>query len=64
MNIKPNLSTEDLQRVDAAHHLHPFTDYKALNEEGTRIIVKADPASNLDGHVLASTLVGGVSKAN
>ena len=29
-----------------------------------RIIVKADPASNLDGHVLASTLVGGVSKAN
>ncbi|MEO1198215.1 MAG: aspartate aminotransferase family protein [Pseudomonadota bacterium] len=42
MNLKANPSTEDLQRIDAAHHLHPFTDYKALNEEGTRIIVKAD----------------------
>ncbi len=42
MNISPNLSTEDLQRIDAAHHLHPFTDYKALNAEGSRIIVKAD----------------------
>ncbi|MBD8878142.1 aspartate aminotransferase family protein [Roseibium polysiphoniae] len=38
-NIYP---TAALQAVDAAHHIHPFTDTKALNEEGTRIITHAD----------------------
>ena len=42
MNLQPNLSTEDLQRIDAAHHLHPFTDTKSLRQEGSRVIVKAD----------------------
>lgn len=36
------LPTADLQMRDAAHHLHPFTDYGALNAEGSRIIVKGD----------------------
>ena len=35
-------STADLRALDAAHHLHPFSDMKALNAEGSRIIVKAD----------------------
>ncbi|WP_153770757.1 aspartate aminotransferase family protein [Labrenzia sp. CE80] len=38
-NIYP---TAALQAVDAAHHIHPFSDTKALNEEGTRIITHAD----------------------
>ncbi|MEP3666980.1 MAG: aminotransferase class III-fold pyridoxal phosphate-dependent enzyme, partial [Roseibium sp.] len=38
-NIYP---TAALQAVDAAHHIHPFTDTKALNSEGTRIITHAD----------------------
>ncbi|MEP4032766.1 aspartate aminotransferase family protein [Roseibium polysiphoniae] len=38
-NIYP---TAALQAVDAAHHIHPFTDTKALNDEGTRIITHAD----------------------
>ncbi|MCT8970495.1 aspartate aminotransferase family protein [Microbaculum marinisediminis] len=42
MNHAPNLSTADIQRVDAAHHLHPFTDYKALNAEKSRVIARGD----------------------
>ena len=29
------------QQLDAAHHLHPFTDFKQLAERGTRIITRA-----------------------
>nr|WP_300311069.1 aspartate aminotransferase family protein [Halomonas sp.] len=36
------LSSERLKALDTAHHLHPFTDYKALGEEGSRIITEAD----------------------
>jgi putrescine aminotransferase len=32
----------DLQRRDRAHHFHPFTDFKALAERGTRVIVRGE----------------------
>ena len=32
----------DLQAMDAAHYLHPFTDHKELGERGTRIIERAE----------------------
>ena len=35
-------STADWQAADAAHFLHPFTDFKALAEKGARIITRAD----------------------
>jgi putrescine aminotransferase len=35
-------TTAELRALDAAHHLHPFSDAKALNAEGSRVIVKAD----------------------
>ncbi len=35
-------STHDWQAADAAHYLHPFTDFKALIGKGTRIITRAD----------------------
>jgi putrescine aminotransferase len=35
-------TTNDWQRLDTSHHLHPFTDYKALNSKGSRIIIRAD----------------------
>ncbi len=38
----PNISTEQWQRMDAAHHLHPFTDSRALASKGTRIITRAE----------------------
>jgi len=34
--------TKHWQALDAAHHVHPFTDTAALNREGVRVITKAD----------------------
>lgn len=33
--------TEELQALDAAHHLHPFTDGNALAAKGARVITRA-----------------------
>ncbi|MCH8466404.1 MAG: aspartate aminotransferase family protein [Roseinatronobacter sp.] len=38
-NIAP---TAELQALDAAHHMHPFTANGALGKKGARIIVRAD----------------------
>lgn len=35
-------TTGELQALDRAHHMHPFTDFKALGEEGSRIITHAE----------------------
>ncbi|SON54473.1 Omega-amino acid-pyruvate aminotransferase [Hartmannibacter diazotrophicus] len=40
MNVSNTYPTGPLQALDAAHHMHPFSDMKALNAEGSRIIVK------------------------
>lgn len=37
-----NYSLKQLQQIDAAHHLHPFTDHKELREAGSRMITRAD----------------------
>ena len=35
-------STTDWQKIDARHHLAPFTDYAALRQTGARLITHAD----------------------
>lgn len=35
-------NTEVLRKQDAAHHLHPFSDTRSLNEQGARVITHAD----------------------
>ncbi len=35
-------ATRDWQALDARHYLHPFTDFKALAGEGSRIITRAE----------------------
>lgn len=35
-------SNAEYQALDAAHHLHPFTDFKALQAQGTRVITRAE----------------------
>ena len=35
-------STQDWQAADAAHFLHPFTDFQALAKKGSRIITSAE----------------------
>jgi putrescine---pyruvate transaminase len=37
-----NYSLKQLQAIDAAHHLHPFTDHKDLRAAGSRIITRAE----------------------
>lgn len=37
-----NFSLKQLQDIDAAHHLHPFTDHKDLRAAGSRMITRAD----------------------
>ena len=40
MTSEAKFSTKQLRALDAAHHIHPFTDTAALNKEGVRVIVK------------------------
>lgn len=40
--IDSKRSTKDWQAADAAHYLHPFTDFKSLAAKGSRVITKAD----------------------
>jgi putrescine aminotransferase len=35
-------SRQDWQELDKEHHLHPFTDHKALHEKRSRIITRAE----------------------
>jgi putrescine aminotransferase len=35
-------SRKDWQELDRDHHLHPFTDHKALHEKRSRIITRAE----------------------
>ena len=34
--------TNDIQTIDSAHYMHPFTDHKGLSTKGARIITKAE----------------------
>ena len=35
-------TTEQWQKMDAGHHLHPFTDSKSLRTQGVRVITKGE----------------------
>jgi len=37
-----NFSLQQLREIDAAHHLHPFTDHKDLRAAGSRVITHAN----------------------
>ncbi len=37
-----NYDTKQLQALDSAHYLHPFTDHAALAAKGARVMVKGD----------------------
>jgi putrescine aminotransferase len=41
-------SRHDWQELDKDHHLHPFTDHKALHEKRSRIITRAEGAYIFD----------------
>jgi len=56
-NIYP---TAALRAADAAHHIHPFTDTRALNAEGSRVITHADGVwlTDSDGNRILDGMAG------
>src|SRR5512139_547417 len=42
LNTPHTRSTAEWQAADAAHYLHPFTDFKGLANKGSRVITRAD----------------------
>ncbi len=38
----PVFDTRAIQKLDSAHYLHPFTDFKQLNEQGARVMVRGE----------------------
>lgn len=40
--VEQGRTTQQWQGLDSAHHMHPFTDAKALAARGTRIITRAE----------------------
>ena len=55
-----NYSLKQLQAIDAAHHLHPFTDHREMRESGSRIIVGGKGAFIYDseGHEILDGMAG------
>jgi putrescine aminotransferase len=46
--ITNHMPTAELQALDAAHHMHPFTDGAELAEAGARVITSADGVTLTD----------------
>ena len=55
-----NRTTAEWQRADAAHFLHPFTDFQSLAKKGSRIIMRAEGIYLWDseGHKILDAMSG------
>jgi len=55
-----SMSTADWQAMDAAHHLHPFTDHKEMHGPGTRVITRAEGIYlyDSDGNEILDAMAG------
>jgi len=53
-------TTKDWQSADAAHFLHPFTDFQALAKKGSRVVVRGDNVYlwDSDGHKIFDAMSG------
>ncbi|MGB8621186.1 MAG: aspartate aminotransferase family protein [Paracoccaceae bacterium] len=61
MNMITNhMPTKELQALDAAHHLHPFTDGAALRAKGARVITRANGVTltDSDGNEILDAMAG------
>ncbi len=58
--ISNHMPTEELQRLDAAHHMHPFTAGAELNARGARVITKAKGVTltDSDGNEIFDAMAG------
>jgi putrescine aminotransferase len=53
-------TTADWQRLDTAHYLHPFTDFRDLGAKGARIVTRAEGVYlwDSDGHKTLDAMSG------
>jgi putrescine---pyruvate transaminase len=60
LQINTNLPTAELQALDAAHHMHPFTAGAKLAAKGARIITRAEGVwlNDSDGHRILDGMAG------
>lgn len=58
--LTPNSPTSELQAMDAAHHMHPFTHGAGLAEKGARVITRADGCwlTDSDGNRILDGMAG------
>ncbi len=58
--INNNTPTAELQRLDAAHHFHPFTDKAALAKKGARVILRGEGCwlTDSEGHRILDGMAG------
>lgn len=58
--ITNHLPTAELQALDAAHHMHPFTANGELSQKGARIITRADGVhlTDSEGHQILDAMAG------
>ena len=58
--IVNHLPTKDLQALDAAHHMHPFTENAELAKKGVKIITAADGVmlTDSDGKQILDGMAG------
>ena len=59
MSTSPR-TTQQWQAADAAHFLHPFTDFQALAKKGSRVIARAEGIYvwDSDGHKILDAMSG------
>ncbi|MDI3336239.1 aspartate aminotransferase family protein [Defluviimonas aestuarii] len=58
--ITNHLPTKELQALDAAHHMHPFTEDAALAKKGARIITRGKGVylTDSEGHEILDGMAG------
>jgi putrescine aminotransferase len=58
--ITNHMPTAELQALDAAHHMHPFTTGDALAAKGARVITRAEGVTLTDseGHEILDAMAG------
>ena len=58
--ITNNMPTKELQALDAAHHMHPFTENAALAKKGARVITRAEGVylTDSEGHRILDGMAG------
>lgn len=58
--LTPNSPTAELQALDAAHHMHPFTHGGELAQKGARVITRAEGCwlTDSDGNRILDAMAG------